>query len=171
MHMQHSLTATYSQFTRQPEQHNISFATYNMLVCLVCFVFVLFVDFLTNGFGFKRRRIIKHVKVQFSCSFLQTSQIWSYLSTSPDPAQISRCFSFSYSSQQTLLVLLEGGQSRADLQQCRLTLLRATRHQTSVILNPKAVQSLVTHLRTTRTTLTSATNNSIVVSTGEVTAP
>lgn len=60
--------------------------------------------------------------------------------------------SVSHSSQETLLILLEGGQSGADLQQHGSTLLRTARHQTPVILNPQTVQGLVTHLGNTRTT-------------------
>lgn len=57
--------------------------------------------------------------------------------------------SVSHSGQETLLVLLEGGQSGADIQQRGSTLLRAARHQTPVILNPQAGQGLIAHLSTT----------------------
>lgn len=73
--------------------------------------------------------------------------------------------SVSYSSQQTLLVLLEGGQAGAYLQQGGFTLLRTACHQTSVVLNSKAIQSPVTDLRTMRPALTLATNSSMVAST------
>lgn len=59
--------------------------------------------------------------------------------------------SVSHSSQETLLILLEGGQSGADLQQHGSTLLRTARHQTPVVLNPQTVQGLVTHLVNTTT--------------------
>lgn len=54
-----------------------------------------------------------------------------------------------HSSQEALLVLLEGRQAGADLQQRGSAPLRAARQQTAVLLNPEAVQGLVTHLRTT----------------------
>ncbi len=121
----------------EEEEHNLS--SLNRTLSLGPFHWLHIDNFLI-----KLKKCHKRTKNCLNCPYLCV-----HSNVQISVQQVFKCLSFSHSSQETLLILLEGGQSRAYLQQRGHTLCRAARQQMPVFLNPKAVQGLVTHLWTT----------------------